>query len=61
MERVRQLLWTAADVFPHDEEDAGSDERVLDNEGVEVGRRVRHDGTHDLHAAAAAVYDVLLR
>lgn len=48
-------------MLPHDEEHAGGDQGVLDDEGVQVGRRVGHDAAHDLDAAAAAVHDVLLR
>lgn len=37
----------AADGGPHDVEEGGGDERVLDNEGIQEGTRIHQDRTHD--------------
>lgn len=40
-------------MFPHDVDDGGTDQRVLDDERVEVRGRVLDDRAHDVHPAAA--------
>ena len=45
----------AADVLPHDEQHAGADQRVLDDERKQVRRRLADDGAHDVDPAARLV------
>ena len=40
------------DVLPHDVEDGGADQRILDGAGEEEGAGVLHQGAHDVGASA---------
>lgn len=42
----------ATNVPPHNVDDSGSDERVLDDARVEVGGSVLYDAAHDVDAVA---------
>ena len=42
----------ATDVLPHDVEDSGADQRVLDGAGEQEGAGVLHQGAHDVGASA---------
>ena len=50
----------SGDVLPHDKEDGGADEAVLDGAGEQVGRRVREQLVHDLGVGAAAPCPVVV-
>ena len=43
--------WMTSNVLPHDVDDGGADETVLDDEGEEIGRCVFDDRAHDVDAA----------
>jgi len=44
--------WVTADVLPHDIQHHRPDQRVLDDERIQVGRRVVDNGAHDVDASA---------
>lgn len=47
----------AADVLPHDIEDSGADQGVLDGAGEQERAGILHQGTHDV--GAPALIDVM--
>ena len=50
-----------ADPRPHDEEHAGPDQGELDEEGVEVGRGLRHNVAHQVNSPASEVVKLVWR
>lgn len=46
-----------SNVLPHDVDDSGSDERVFNDEGVQVGGGVLHYGAHNVDSPTAVVGD----
>lgn len=46
-----------SNMFPHDVDDSGSDERVFNDEGVEVGGGVLHYGAHNVDSPTTIVRD----
>ena len=53
--------WVLANPGPHDEENAGPDQGELDEEGVEVGRRLRHNVAHQVNSPASEVVKLVWR
>lgn len=47
------VLRVAANVFPHDVDDDGANQRVLDDERIQVGSRISDDCAHDIDSLAA--------
>ena len=58
---LRSRPWVLANPGPHDEEDAGPDQGELDEEGVEVGRRLRHNVAHQVNSPASEVVKLVWR
>ena len=54
----RNSLGAPANVLPHNEQHASTDEGVLDDERVEVGGGLGDNRSHDLHADAGSVHHV---
>ena len=53
--------WVLANPGPHDEEDAGPDQGELNEEGVEVGGRLRDDVPHQVNSTACEVVKLFHR
>lgn len=49
---VLQVFWIAANVLPHNVNDSSANQRVLDNEWIQIRRRVLHNRSHDVDAFA---------
>ena len=58
---LRSPPWVLANPCPHDEEDAGPDQGELDEEGVEVGRGLRHNVAHQVNSPASEVVKLVWR
>ena len=58
---LRIQPWVLANPGPHDEENTSPDQGELDEEGVEVGRRLRHNVAHQVNSPASEVVKLVWR
>lgn len=50
---ILRVFRVAPDVLPHHINDSGADQRVFNDERVQIRSRVLHDGSHDVDSLAA--------
>ena len=60
----REFWWSSpprvlADPEPHDQENGRDDETELNDEGIQVGRRLGDDASHQVNAAAGEIVEFL--
>ena len=58
---LRSRPWVLANPGPHDEENTSPDQGELDEEGVEIGRRLRHNVAHQVNSPASEVVKLVWR